>query len=58
MFDIGVCVSPWDDGTDSMSNALTRLRVAFQFFKKLGRLSHTWVNVIDVDRYHVMLIDV
>jgi xylose isomerase len=29
-------IRPWDDGTDSLDNALRRLRVAFQFFVKLG----------------------
>ncbi|XP_064624892.1 uncharacterized protein LOC135486184 isoform X2 [Lineus longissimus] len=27
---------PWEDGTDSMENAKRRLRVAFEFFEKLG----------------------
>ncbi|XP_033644634.1 xylose isomerase-like isoform X1 [Asterias rubens] len=27
---------PWDDGTESMDNAKRRLRVAFEFFSKLG----------------------
>ena len=27
---------PWDDGTDSIENAKRRLRVAFEFFQKLG----------------------
>ncbi len=27
---------PWDDGTDSLDNALTRVDVAFEFIEKLG----------------------
>ncbi len=27
---------PWDDGTDSVQNAQNRVRVAFEFFEKLG----------------------
>ncbi|OQA01424.1 MAG: Xylose isomerase [Planctomycetes bacterium ADurb.Bin412] len=27
---------PWDDGTDSIANAQNRVRVAFEFFEKLG----------------------
>ncbi len=29
-------VRPWDDGTSSLSNALRRIDVAFEFFEKLG----------------------
>lgn len=36
MFGAATHTRPWEDGTDSLSNALTRLRVAFQFFSKLG----------------------
>ncbi len=27
---------PWDDGSDSVENAVNRVRVAFEFFEKLG----------------------
>jgi len=27
---------PWDDGSDSLANAKNRIRVAFEFFEKLG----------------------
>ncbi|MCF7959062.1 MAG: xylose isomerase [Phycisphaerae bacterium] len=27
---------PWDDGTESVANAINRARVAFEFFEKLG----------------------
>lgn len=27
---------PWDDGTDSLENAINRVRVAFEFMEKLG----------------------
>ncbi|MCK4625163.1 MAG: xylose isomerase [Phycisphaerae bacterium] len=27
---------PWDDGTDSVENAVNRVRVAFEFFEKIG----------------------
>ncbi len=29
-------VRPWDDGSDSVENATNRVRVAFEFFEKLG----------------------
>ncbi|MDA1179329.1 MAG: xylose isomerase [Planctomycetota bacterium] len=29
-------VRPWDDGSDSVANAIQRVRVAFEFFEKLG----------------------
>ncbi len=29
-------VRPWDDGSESVSNACNRVRVAFEFFEKLG----------------------
>ena len=29
-------VRPWEDGTDSVENAITRARVAFEFISKLG----------------------
>ena len=35
-FGPGVAVRPWEDGTDSVENAQNRVRVAFEFFEKLG----------------------
>lgn len=32
----GTISRPWEDGTDSLDNALRRLRVAFEFMKRLG----------------------
>lgn len=32
----GTIGRPWEDGTDSLDNALRRLRVAFEFMKRLG----------------------
>ncbi|MBN1851658.1 MAG: xylose isomerase [Pirellulales bacterium] len=29
-------IRPWDDGSDSLENAKNRVRVAFEFFEKLG----------------------
>ncbi len=34
-FGPGTAVRPWDDGTDSVENALRRVRVAFELFEKL-----------------------
>ncbi|GIW98193.1 MAG: xylose isomerase [Pirellulaceae bacterium] len=34
-FGAGTMVRPWDDGTDSLDNALRRVEVAFEFFEKL-----------------------
>lgn len=34
-FGSGTMVRPWDDGTDSIENAINRARVAFEFFEKL-----------------------
>ncbi|QDS96263.1 Xylose isomerase [Roseimaritima multifibrata] len=34
-FGPGTAVRPWDDGTDSVDNALKRVDVAFEFFQKL-----------------------
>jgi len=36
MFGPGTIKRPWDDGTDSLENAERRIRVAFQFMKRLG----------------------
>ncbi len=35
-FGPGTAVRPWDDGTDSVDNALRRVEVAFEFMEKLG----------------------
>ncbi len=35
-FGPGTAVRPWDDGTDSVENALRRVDVAFEFITKLG----------------------
>ena len=35
-FGAGTAVRPWDDGTQSLDNALRRVRVAFEFMDKLG----------------------
>jgi xylose isomerase len=35
-FGIGTAQRPWDDGTDSISNAQNRARVCFEFMEKLG----------------------
>ena len=35
-FGPGCAVRPWEDGTDSVENALNRARVAFEFMEKLG----------------------
>jgi xylose isomerase len=36
MFGSGTAVRPWEDGTNSMKMAETRVRVAFEFCEKLG----------------------
>jgi xylose isomerase len=36
MFGSGTAVRPWEDGTNSMDMARTRVRVAFEFLEKLG----------------------
>lgn len=36
MFGSGTAVRPWEDGTNSMQMAETRVRVAFEFLEKLG----------------------
>lgn len=35
-FGLGTAVRPWDDGSESVDNAIKRMRVAFEFFEKLG----------------------
>jgi xylose isomerase len=35
-FGPGTALRPWDDGSDSVDNALRRVDVAFEFFQKLG----------------------
>jgi len=35
-FGVGTAERPWDDGSDSLENARTRVKVAFEFFEKLG----------------------
>jgi xylose isomerase len=36
MFGVGSAIRPWEDGTNSMAMAETRVRVAFEFLEKLG----------------------
>ncbi len=36
MFGVGTAVRPWEDGTNSLKMAETRVRVAFEFIEKLG----------------------
>ena len=36
MFGAGTAIRPWEDGTNSMKMAETRVRVAFEFLEKLG----------------------
>jgi xylose isomerase len=35
-FGVATAIRPWDDGTDSVKNAQNRVKVAFEFFEKLG----------------------
>jgi xylose isomerase len=35
-FGPGTAIRPWDDGSNSMKNAVNRARVAFEFIEKLG----------------------
>ncbi len=35
-FGPGTMLRPWDDGTDSVDNAINRVRAAFEFMEKLG----------------------
>src|SRR5947208_16063187 len=36
MFGVGTAIRPWEDGTNSLEMAETRVRVAFEFLEKLG----------------------
>jgi xylose isomerase len=36
MFGAGTAIRPWEDGSNSMAMAATRVRVAFEFLEKLG----------------------
>src|SRR5438270_3040236 len=36
MFGVGTAIRPWEDGTNSLNMAETRVRVAFEFLEKLG----------------------
>jgi xylose isomerase len=36
MFGAGTAIRPWEDGTNSLAMAATRVRVAFEFIEKLG----------------------
>jgi len=35
-FGVGTRLMPWDDGSESVENAVSRVRAAFEFFEKLG----------------------
>ncbi len=35
-FGAGTMIRPWDNGSDSVENAVRRVRAAFEFFEKLG----------------------
>jgi len=35
-FGPGTAIRPWDDGSDSVENAVNRVKVAFEFIEKLG----------------------
>ena len=35
-FGVGTAIRPWDDGLEGMARARTRVKVAFEFFEKLG----------------------
>src|SRR5262245_51523418 len=35
-FGAGTMLRPWDDGSNSVENAIRRVRVAFEFIEKLG----------------------
>ena len=41
-FGVGTMQRPWDDGSNSVSNAQKRARVAFEFFEKLGAPYYCW----------------
>ncbi len=42
MFGSGTAVRPWEDGSDSLEMAETRVRVAFEFLEKLGAPFYTF----------------
>ena len=41
-FGPGTAVRPWDDGSDSVDNALKRVEVAFELFEKLDAPYYAW----------------
>ncbi|HEY1490037.1 MAG TPA: xylose isomerase, partial [Verrucomicrobiae bacterium] len=41
-FGAGTMQRPWDDGSNSVSNAQNRARVAFEFISKLGAPYYAW----------------
>jgi xylose isomerase len=41
-FGAGTMQRPWDDGSNSVSNAQKRVRVAFEFIQKLGAPYYCW----------------
>ena len=41
-FGPGTAVRPWDDGSNSVDNALRRVEVAFEIFEKLGAPYYAW----------------
>src|SRR5664279_1815555 len=41
-FGAGTMQRPWDDGSNSVSNAQNRVRVAFEFIEKLGAPYYCW----------------
>src|ERR1051325_2348556 len=41
-FGTGTMQRPWDDGSNSVSNAQNRARVAFEFISKLGAPYYCW----------------
>ena len=41
-FGAGTALMPWDDGSDSVENALTRVDVFFEFLDKMGIEYYCW----------------
>ncbi len=41
-FGFPTLIRPWEDGSDSVDNAKRRLRVAFEFFSRLGVKHYTF----------------
>ncbi len=41
-FGVGTALMPWDDGSDSLQNALNRVPVFFEFLKKIGIEYYCW----------------